>query len=103
VWLLEPSFYSQFYLARDGLPFLAEHVNVGWRVMLLGGSGVALGVALVAGMVRVLLYSGASPNLRPASRVVMGALAALCARATVLFQTYTARPEMVPSSFIFKL
>lgn len=103
VWLLEPSFYSQFYLARDGLPFLAEHVKVGWRVLLLGGVGVTLGVALVVGMVRVLLHSGASPNLRPASRVVMGGLAALCVTAAALFQPYIARPEMVTSSFGFKL
>jgi hypothetical protein len=92
VWLLEPSFYSQFYLARDGLPFLAEHVNVGWRVLLLGGLGLAVGVAVIVGLLRVLLRSGASPDLRPASRVVMGGLAALSVTATATLQTYTARP-----------
>ena len=103
VWLLEPSFYSQFYLARDGLPFLAEHVNVGWRVLLLGGLGLVMGVAVIVGLLRVPLRSGASPDLRPASRVVMGGLAVLSVTATALFQTYTARPEMVPSSLGFKL
>jgi hypothetical protein len=43
VWLLEPSFYSQFYLARDGLPFLAEHVNVGWRALAARRAGAGNG------------------------------------------------------------
>jgi hypothetical protein len=103
VWLLEPSFYSQFYLARDGLPFLTEHVNVGWRAVVFGGLGLVMGAAAVVVLLRVLLRSGASPDLRPASRVVMGGLAALCVTAAATFQMYTARPEMVPSSLGFKL
>ncbi len=103
VFLLEPSFYSQFYLARDGLPFLAEHVNAAWWLY----AGVVLGLALLASAViwllSLLLRSGAAPGLHWLTRAGMGVLAMVSIVAVVSYQGYTARPEMVPSSLGFKL
>lgn len=103
IFLLEPSFYSQFYLARDGLPFLAEHVNAAWWLYAGGVLGVLLVAALVVWLWNALLRSGASPDLHWISRLTIGVLAALCLAAAIAYQVYTARPEMVLSSFAYKL
>jgi hypothetical protein len=103
VWLLEPSFYSQFYLARDGLPFLLEHINAAWWIYAAGVLGLMAGAAAVIWLLTVLLRSGASPRLHRATRLALGTLAALCVATVAAYQLYTARPEMVISSFGFKL
>ena len=103
IYFLEPSFYSQYYLARDGLPFLFEHVNAGWWVYAGGVLGLLVGAAAVVGLWSVLLHSGAAPGLRRGTRIGIAALAALALAAAVVYQVYTARPEMVVSSFGFKL
>lgn len=104
IYLLEPSFYSQFFLARDGLPFLAEHVNARWELYLVGGALLLIaGCAIVLGLWRTLLTSGASPRLSRSSRLIMAGLAPLTLVALALYQHYTARPEMVVSSFGYKL
>ncbi|HQY91177.1 sulfatase-like hydrolase/transferase [Caldilinea sp.] len=103
VFLLDPSFYGQFYLARDGLPFLAEHVNAAWWLYAGAIFVLLTGAAAVVWLLVVLLRSGASSRLHWASRLALGGLAALCLAAAVAYQLYTARPEMVFSSFGFKL
>ncbi|MCS6827600.1 MAG: hypothetical protein NZ553_13375 [Caldilinea sp.] len=103
IYLLEPSFYSQFFLARDGLPFLAERVNAG-RGLYVGALLVSIaGCAVVLGLWRVLLMSGASPGLSRSSRLILAGIAPLTLLASVLYQQYTARPQMVVSSFGYKL
>lgn len=103
IYLLEPSFYSQFYLARDGLPFLFEHVNAGWWIYAGGLFGLFAGAGLIVGLWSVLLHSGAAPGLRRSTRAGVTLLAALMLVAAAVYQVYTARPEMVLSSFGFKL
>ena len=103
VFLLEPSFYSQFYLARDGLPFLAEHVNAAWWLYAGAVLGLALLASAVIWLLSLLLRSGAAPRLHWLTRASMGVLAFACIVAAVSYQGYTARPEMVPSSLGFKL
>ncbi len=103
IYFLEPSFYSQFYLARDGLPFLFEHVNAAWWVFAGGALGLLVGAGVVVGLWSVLLHSGAAPGLRRSTRVGVTVLAVMALTATAVYQVYTARPEMVVSSFGFKL
>lgn len=103
IYLLEPSFYSQFYLARDGLPFLFEHVNAGWLPYVGGALGLLAGAGMTIRLWSVLLHSGATPGLRRSSRVGIAVLAALTLAVAAVYQVYTARPEMVVSSFGFKL
>lgn len=103
IYLLEPSFYSQFYLARDGLPFLMEHVNAGWWVYAGAAVGLFVGAGAIVVLMSALLQSGAAPGLRRPSRFAIGGLALLLLAATMTYQVYTARPEMVVSSFGYKL
>lgn len=103
VYLLEPSFYSQFFLARDGLPFLAEHINAVWTLCFGALLSLVVGCAIVLGLWSVLLKSGTSPGLSRSTRFSIAGLASLTLFALVLYQQYTARPEMIISSFGFKL
>ncbi len=103
VFLLEPSFYSQFYLARDGLPFLAEHVNAAWWIYAGALLGLALLATVVIWLLALMLRSGGAPGLHWLSCAGMGVMAFACIVAAVSYQTYTARPEMVASSLGFKL
>jgi hypothetical protein len=103
IYLLEPSFYSQFFLARDGLPFLAEHVNAVWTLYVGALLSLVVGCAIVLGLWSVLLKSGASPGLSRSTRLGIAGLASLTLLALALYQQYTARPEMMISSFGFKL
>lgn len=103
IFLLEPSFYGQFYLARDGLPFLAEHVNAAWWIYAGALMGLALLATAVIWLLALMLRSGAAPRLHWLSRAGMGVLALACIVAAVSYQAYTARPEMVASSLGFKL
>lgn len=103
IYLLEPSFYSQFFLAVDGLPFLFEHLHTGWWVYVGALVSLLASLAAVVWLTTILLRSGAAPGLLRVSRVAIALLAAVSLAVTAAYQTYTARPEMVFSSFGYKL
>ncbi len=103
VWLLEPIFYSQIQLARDGLPYLLAHLGSGWWMAMGGLLALCLGIALILLLLDALFTSGATSRLSRASRVLIGAAALLCIATLVRYQYYTARPEMVTSSIGYKL
>ena len=103
IYLLEPSFYSQFFLAVDGLPFLFEHLHTGWWVYVGALVSLLASLAAVVWLTTILLRSGAAPGLLRVSRVTIALLAAVSLAVTAAYQTYTARPEMVFSSFGYKL
>ena len=103
IYLLEPSFYSQFFLAVDGLPFLFEHLHTGWWVYVGALVSLLASLAAVVWLTKILLRSGAAPGLLRVSRVAIALLAAVSLAVTAAYQTYTARPEMVFSSFGYKL
>lgn len=103
IWLLEPNFYSQIQLARDGLPFLLEHLGSGWWMAVGALLAVAAGVALVLLLLDALFTAGAAVHLRRAGRGLIATAALLCLTALFRYQFYTARPEMVASSLGYKL
>ena len=103
IWLLDPIFYREWFLARDGLPFLAAHLGAAWWLYLAAAAGLALIVgALLLGL-RLLLRSAAAPGFGRASRAAIALLAAFAVVVTSLYRPWTARPEMVVSSWAFKL
>jgi len=103
IYLLDPNFYSQGFLARDGLPFLLAHVQTAWWTYAATIAGLVVGIAVIVGLINLLLAAGAAPTLRRASRVVFALLAGLCVSAALIYQIYTATPEMVVSSLGFKV
>jgi hypothetical protein len=103
VYRVDPVFYSHYFLALDGLPFLAEIAHVAPWIYALALVGLLTVIAAVAILVNVLLSSADQAGFRRASRVAMVILAGLCLFATLRYQVYTASPEMVVSSLGFKL
>lgn len=103
IYLTDPVFYSQYYLARDGLPFLFRHLQASLWFYALGLGGLAAGLGLLLILVNRLLDSAAQPTLHWALRITMVLLAGFCLFAGVRYQRFTARPEMVVSSLGFKL
>lgn len=103
IYLADPVFYSQYFLARDGLPFLARHMQASWTLVASAVVAlVAVGLLLV-GLVNMLLYSAAQTKLHRATRVTVALLAVYVLFAAFRYQVYTASPEMVVSSLGFKL
>lgn len=103
VWRLEPVFYSQYYLARDGLPFLLDHLRTSWWQGLALIAVLAVAAFVVSLIVSLMLDSSARPTFPLASRVLMAAAAVWCVFAASTYQVYTARSEAVPASLAFKI
>lgn len=98
-----PVFYSQYFLARDGLPFLLLHVPAGLWFYAAAISGLIILLSLLVGLVNALLTCGADPQLSRWVRSSSVILAVLGLTATLRYQHYTAAPEMVISSLFWKL
>jgi hypothetical protein len=103
IYRADPVFYSQYYLARDGLPFLASHLQTSGWIYLAGLVGVVAAGFGVVTLVKLLLNSAAEPKLHGATRLTLTLLALLALFVAVRYQGYTARPEMAVSSLSFKL
>lgn len=103
IWLLDPIFYREWFLARDGLPFLAAHLGPAWWVYALGAVALIAGLAGLVLLVRVLLRSAAAERFRPAARAAIALLAVFSVAVTAVYRPWTARPEMVVSSWAYKL
>ncbi|CAN5831651.1 hypothetical protein BH10CHL1_BH10CHL1_35470 [soil metagenome] len=103
IYHTDPVFFSQYYLALDGLPFLAQHVQTSlwiYCAAILGAIGALLVLVTLSNQ---LLDSGATPKLARFTRLALGGLAAIVLFASFRYQIYTAGPEMVVSSVAFKL
>jgi phosphoglycerol transferase MdoB-like AlkP superfamily enzyme len=103
IYRVDPIFYSQYYLARDGLPFLLRHLQTSALAYLAAGVGLVAALLLVVGMVNLLLNSAAEPKLHRSAPVGLALLAVFSLFAAVRYQGETAQPEMVVSSLVFKL
>lgn len=103
VYHTDALFYSQYFLARDGIPFLLEHVQTAPWILILAMAGLAGLLVGLVGLVNGTLNQAATPRLHAASRLSLALLASLCLGAVYLYQIYTARPEMVVSSLAIKL
>ena len=101
IYRADPVFYSHYFLARDGLPFLAEHVGASPWLYLAAAFGLLVGIGAIVLVVQMMLAGGA--HVGRWSRVVAGIVAVLCVVAALAYQTYTSRPEMVLSSIGWKL
>ncbi len=103
IYLLEPSFYAQFFLARDALPSLLEHLQATATLYLSGSLLLGGTFALVLALWRLLLWCGARPRFSCLSRSLLTALAVWTLSVISFQQQHSAQPEAVVSSFAFKL
>ncbi len=101
IYRADPVFYSHYFLARDGLPFLFSSLQTAWWAYLLG-SVILIGVlALLIGLLNQLLTS--AQHVGWPVRIGFTLLVGLGLFAVVRHQSYTASPEMVISSLGYKL
>ncbi len=103
IYHADPVFFSQYYLARDGIPFLAQHAHASLWLYALAIVGVLAALLAILILINTLLDSGAAPKLTRATRIAMALLATLSVFAAFRYQIYTAKPEMILSSLTFKL
>jgi phosphoglycerol transferase MdoB-like AlkP superfamily enzyme len=103
IYRTDPVFYSHYFLVRDGLPFLARHLQTSIWLYIGGIVGLAVALSLVLGLLNVLLISAMDPKLPRWTRTGVALLAGLVLVTGLCYQHYTASPEMVVSSLGFKL
>jgi hypothetical protein len=103
IYLADPVFYSQFFLALDGLPFLASHLQASPWLYVAGASVLFVAAAGIVGLVNILLTSGASPGLHRITRVAIVLLAGLGLLSAAFYRVDSATPELVVSSLALKL
>jgi len=104
IYRVEPAFYSQYFLARDGIGFLLRHLNLSTPLLILGAGAAG---AAILGMVKTIqgLLKGAfnSDELSKASQVALAAVASVLAVLAIPAHSAFAQPESVISSIALKL
>ena len=99
----EPVFYNHFAMYRDGFIFLLRHANV--SVAAMGGGAALLlasGVAIILTL-RMLLNRLSRQRLSRVSKLVLLLLAVAVIAPLLRYQVVLANPQMVVSSFGYKL
>ena len=100
---VEPVFYNHYFLIRDGLEFLAEHLHISTAIYLVAAALVAGILALVAWTLGTLVDSRLSGELSRGSRVALTAVAVAVLISVASYRSVLADPRMVVSSLAFKL
>ena len=99
----EPVFYNHYFLVRDGLRFLAEHLNIPILVYF----GVLMGTAIIIGAIILILRTisdGQLPTrISRSSRLAVSGLAVAVLLSAATYRDVSADPRMVISSLSFKL
>jgi hypothetical protein len=103
LYRVEPVFYNHYFLIRDGLEFLLEHLNVSSALYLMAAAGAAGLVALVAWTLRMLSDVHLSAELSRGSRATLMAAAVAVLIPVASYRDVLADPRMVVSSLTFKL
>lgn len=99
----EPVFYNHYFLIRDGLKFLTEHLNIPillYFAILLGATVVVSGIILI---LRTLVNGQLPGQLSHFSRLGVIALAIAVLLSGATYRGVSADPRMVASSLSFKL
>lgn len=103
IYRVDPVFYNHYFLIKDGLAFLLDHLNLPASVYLLAALAVVAAVAAVVWAMRVLVDWKIPDQLSRGSRIFLGGLAAAVCLSAVTYRTVLADPRMVVSSVTFKL
>ncbi|MCC6456413.1 MAG: sulfatase-like hydrolase/transferase [Caldilineaceae bacterium] len=99
----EPVFYNHYFLIRDGLRFLAEHLNISLLVYFGVLLGAVLLVALIIVILRTLVDWQLPSQLSRTSRLGVTALGVAVLLSALTYRGVSADPRMVMSSLSFKL
>jgi hypothetical protein len=99
----EPVFYNHYFLIRDGLSFLAEHLHISVLVYLgvLVGAAVLLGIIIT--LIRTLIDRQLPSQVSRTTRLAIMTLAIAVLLSAVTYRDVSADPRMVISSLTYKL
>jgi hypothetical protein len=103
IYRADPVFYSHYFLVRDGLPFLARHLQTSIWLYIGGLVGLAVALAVLVGLLNLLLISAMEPKLPRWTRQGIALLAGMALVSGLCYRGDTASSEMVVSSLGFKL
>ena len=99
----EPLFYSHFYLIRDGLKYLTDHLTISpWAYLGVVVAAVAV-VTVIVFIFRTLIDQQLSTELSLSSRRASLGLAGAVLLSAATYRGVSADPRMVISSLGFKL
>lgn len=98
-----PVFFSDYYMARDGLGFFLENSGLTTTNAIFGLILLATILSLLAVGFRRTLHQITTEQLSRVSKVVLGTFAASGLVLALTFHTVVANPMMVTSSALFKL
>lgn len=99
----EPVFYNHYFLIRDGLRFLAEHLNISYLVYFGAVLGITLLTVLIVVILRTLSDWKLPAQLSRTTRYSVMGLAAAVLLSAATYRDVFADPRMVMSSLSFKL
>jgi hypothetical protein len=99
----EPVFYNHFFLIRDGLNFLTEHLNVPILIYIAVFGGAVIVVGAIVSALRALVDSQLPAQLNRTTRLGAIALAVAVLISSIAYRDVSADPRMVVSSLSFKL
>ncbi len=99
----DPIFYSHYFLVRDGLAFLLEHIHVSTTVYIGAFVGILIVIGAIVAVLRLMVDIRLPAELSRASRLAVIALALAACLSASLYRTASADPRMVVSSLAFKL
>lgn len=99
----EPVFYNHYFLIRDGLSFLTDHLNISIVLYLGMLIGAAILIAIIISLIRALVDGQLPTRVSRATRLVVLAMAAAVLLSAATYGDVSADPRMVASSLTFKL
>ena len=99
----EPVFYNHYFLIRDGLTFLAEHLHISILVYLgmLVSAAVLLGIIIT--LIRTLIDRQLPNHVSRTTRLAIMTLAIAVTLSAITYRDVSADPRMVISSLTYKL
>lgn len=103
LYKVDPVFYNHYYLIRDGLGFLLDHLNLPAGVYLLAATAITAALLVVWWAIRVLVDWQIPNQLSRTSRLFLCALAIALSLSAITYRAVLADPRMVVSSLAFKL
>lgn len=103
IYSLEPALYAQYFLAKDALPVLVEHLNANATIYIGGLLLLVVGGITITGLWHSLILSSTSARFSHRSRWMLTALMVPTLIGLGLQGDHSAQPSSVLSSFCFKL
>ena len=103
LYQVEPVFYSQYRLFIEGIPFALRNLNVPFGFYIVAALALTVAAILIGTLIRTMIGNTVVGRLSLWSRAGLASITLLVLISGFKYQETLARPEMVVSSFVYKL